>query len=186
VAHTIEPARSGRAKCRGCGQTIASGALRFGERVPNVFADDGGETTHWFHVACAAFMRPEAFLETLPSTSETVDDRERLEREAQRGITCRRLPRVTSVGRAPSGRAACRSCHEPIPKDEWRISLVYYEEGRFVPSGFIHLACVRAYIETTDILDRLKYFSPGLTETDVNEIRQRLEGDTHAAQNGRT
>jgi hypothetical protein len=140
-----------------------------------VFAEDGGETTHWFHVPCAAFLRPEAFLETIATTTEPIDDREQLEREAQLGVAHRRLPRVTSVGRSPSGRAACRSCREPIPKDDWRIGLVYYEESRFVPSGFIHLACVPAYLETTHILDRLKYFSPGLTDADVKEIGERLE-----------
>src|SRR5688500_16765560 len=43
VAHIIEPASSGRAKCRSCDQPIAKGELRFGERQPNAFGD--GEMT---------------------------------------------------------------------------------------------------------------------------------------------
>ena len=175
MPHVIEPARTGRAKCRGCGQFIAAGTLRFGERVPNAFADEGSETTLWFHVPCGAYMRPDAFLETLAATAETVPDRERLERGATLGVAHARLPRATAAGRAPSGRASCRQCREPIAKDSWRISLVYNEEGRFVPAGFVHIGCARAYFETTDLMDRVRYFSPALTEADLAEIQQGLD-----------
>ena len=57
----IEPASSGRAKCRSCDQPIAKGELRFGERQPNAFGE--GEMTLWFHLPCAAYSRPEPFLE---------------------------------------------------------------------------------------------------------------------------
>ena len=46
MPHVFEPAPTGRAKCRGCGRPIAQGDLRFGERIPNPFAE--GETTLWF------------------------------------------------------------------------------------------------------------------------------------------
>ena len=69
MAHTIEPASSGRARCRGCGKTIAKAELRFGERLPNPFAD--GEMTLWFHLPCAAFRRPESLLEVL-ADNETI------------------------------------------------------------------------------------------------------------------
>ena len=63
MAHVIEPASTGRAKCRGCGGKIAASELRFGERLPSPFAE--GETTQWFHLDCGAFKRPEPFLEAL-------------------------------------------------------------------------------------------------------------------------
>jgi ribosomal protein L37AE/L43A len=174
MAHIVERAKTGRAKCRGCGKAIAAGALRFGERLPNPFADDAGEMTHWFHVPCAAFMRPEPFLATLPEVVEPIDDRERLQQEAELGIAHRRLPRATTIGRASSGRAACRACKQPIEKGAWRISLMYYEDGRFAPSGFIHLGCAGTYFETTEILNRLTHFSPELGDTDWAEIRKLL------------
>src|SRR5262245_33009462 len=174
MPHVIEAAKTGRAKCRGCGQPIQAGALRFGERVPNPFGDEGGETTHWFHVPCAALLRPEPFLASLPETAIDIADRDQLEKEARLGVTFRRLPRVTSVERASSGRAACRSCREPIPKGEWRLALVYYEESRFVPSGFIHLGCAPAYLETTDLMYRLKYFSREVTDADFDEVGRML------------
>ena len=50
------------------------------------------------------------------------------------------------------------------------------EEGQFAPSGSIHLSCVRAYLETTDVLVRVKRFSPGLSEADLEEIQAALQG----------
>ncbi len=176
MSHLLERATSGRAKCRGCGGKIEANELRFGERLPNPFADEGTEMTHWFHIPCAAFRRPEAFLETVAGTTEAIEDRERLEREAGLGIAHRRLPRLTTAEQAPTGRATCRSCRELIEKGAWRISLVYYEDGRFVPSGFVHARCVQAYVETTDVLDRVKHFSRELSASDLAELAAALTG----------
>ena len=130
--------------------------------------------THWFHLACAAYKRPAPFLETLTTTAETIENRETLEREASLGIAHRRVSRVNTAERAATGRAVCRSCQKTLQKGAWRITLVYYEDGRFVPSGFIHVGCARPYLETTDIIGRLKYFTPGLTDADLAEIEDQL------------
>jgi hypothetical protein len=178
MPHVIERAPTGRAKCRGCEQSIAAGALRFGERRPNPFADDGGETTHWFHVACGALTRPEPFLEALAAATAVVEHREWLEREARLAVTHRRLSRARGVERAASGRAACRSCREPIVRGSWRIALVYYEDGRFTPSGFVHVRCAPAYLETAEILDRIRHFTPTLSDDELSEIGRELAATT--------
>ena len=139
--------------------------------------------THWFHVPCAAFKRPEPFLEALPSADVPIDQRDVLEHEAQIGVTHRRLPRVDAASLAPSGRAACRACKEPIAKGSWRIGLVFYEDGRFAPSGYIHATCARDYLETTEILPRVRQFSPALTDEDVDALAREIGT---AAQRGRT
>jgi hypothetical protein len=172
MAHVIEKAPTGRAKCRGCGGKIAASELRFGERLPNPFAD--GEMTHWFHLECAAFKRPAPFLEALAATPERPVDAERLESEAKRGVAHRRLPRIAGAERSPTGRAQCRSCREPIAKDDWRIALVFYEDDRFVPAGYVHVRCSLAYFETTDILPRLQRFAPDLGDEQLKEIQQEL------------
>jgi len=169
MPHVIEPAPTGRAACRVCGAKIPKGERRFGERVPNPFGDEGDETTHWFHIWCAAFARPEPFLEALEATPDLAD-RDQLVEEARLGIAHPRLTRVTRAERATSGRATCRSCREPIAKDTWRLVLLYNEEGRFVPSGFIHVPCAQAYLGTTAAMARLRYFSPTLTQADIEEI----------------
>lgn len=173
MPHVIEPAATARSKCRGCGERIASGVLRFGESLPNPFAE--GETTHWFHLDCAAFKRPEPLLETLEARSEPLEGALDLKAAARRGIEHRRLPRVSGAERAASGRAQCRSCKLAIEKGAWRIPLVFYEEGRFSPAGYIHVPCAQAYFETTDLLPRLKRFSPGLSEGDLKELEAELQ-----------
>jgi hypothetical protein len=177
MPHVFERAPTGRAKCRGCGKPVAAGDLRFGERRPNPYGDEGGETTLWFHVSCAAFTRPEPFLEAIGDAEIEAGDRAWLERQATLGVEHRRLSRARGAERAASGRAACRSCREPIAKDAWRIPLVYYEEGRFSPAGFIHARCAGAYLETTDLIDRLKRFTPDLSAADVDELRRELNDE---------
>lgn len=171
LAHALEPAASGRAKCRACGGKIAAGELRFGERLPNPFADEGGEMTHWYHVPCAVFRRPEAFLEYIQSAEAPVTaDRERLVAAAEQGVAHRRVPRIAAAGRAPTGRATCRACKTLIEKDAWRIALVFYQDGRFSPGGFVHATCAATYFETPDIIDRVKHFTPDMTAEDVASL----------------
>lgn len=162
MSHVFELASTGRAKCRGCGGAIARGELRFGERLANPFAD-GREMTLWFHPECAAYKRPEPLLEAL-ADAPAAADREALERIARAGLTHRKLPRIDGAERAPSGQATCRSCREPIARGTWRIRLVFFEEGRFAPGGYVHLDCGKAYFETDDILERLLRFSPALDD----------------------
>jgi hypothetical protein len=168
MPHVFEHAASGRAKCRGCTQRIERGVLRFGERVPNPYAE--GETTLWYHPLCAAYKRPEALLEALPAAPPELTGTDELERAAKSTSAHRRLPRIDGAERAPTGQAKCRHCHEPIAKASWRIRLVYYEEGRFAPSGFLHLGCQRAYFEGADILPALLHFSPELSDADRREL----------------
>lgn len=176
MPHIIEPASSGRAKCRACGAKIAAGELRFGERLPNPFADEGGEMTHWYHVLCASYRRPEAFLELAQASEDApaIEDRDRLVNEAKLGIEHRRLPRVSVAGRAPTGRATCRACKSLIGKGAWRIALVFYEDGRFSPGGFVHATCAVTYFETADILRRVKHFSPDVSDADLVELGSEL------------
>jgi hypothetical protein len=174
VPHLFEPASSGRSKCRGCGQAIRKGDLRFGERLPNPFGE--GEMTLWFHPLCAAYKRPEPVLETLEQSPQTVPDREELERAARGSLAHRRLPRIDGAERAPSGRATCRSCRRPIERGQWRIRLAFFEEGRFSTGGFVHLDCRKAYFETEDLEARVLHFSHALSGEEREELRRALAG----------
>lgn len=175
MPHVIEPAATGRAKCRGCGEKIAAATMRFGESLPNPFAE--GETLHWFHLECGAMKRPEPFLEALTARAggDPLPDAERLATLAREGTEHKRLPRVSGAERDPSGRAQCRHCREKIDKGAWRIALVFWEEGRFSPSGSIHPACASGYFGTSEIVPRLVRFSPGLTGADLQELQAELQ-----------
>ncbi len=131
--------------------------------------------TLWFHPVCAAYKRPEPLLEALGETLANVPDRERLERTARASLAHRRLPRIDGAERAPSGQATCRSCRQPIPRGSWRIRLVFYEEGRFSPAGFVHLDCRKAYFETDDVLDQVLRFSSALSDDESQALRRACE-----------
>ena len=167
----FELAPSGRSKCRGCGQAIARGEWRYGDRLPNPFGD--GEITHWFHPGCAAYKRPDALLASLAEAPAELPGRESLERSARGSLVAPRLPRIDGAERSPSSQARCRQCHEPIEKGAWRIRLVFYEEGTFSPSGFIHVACRVPYFGTdTDILEHALHFSRGLSADEREDLRR--------------
>jgi hypothetical protein len=172
MPHVFELASSGRAKCRGCGVAIAKGELRFGERLPNPFAE--GELTHWFHPACAAFKRPEPVTQALGEATAEIAGRAELERIAAKSTAHARLQRVDGAERAPSGQAKCRHCHEPIEKGSWRIRVVFHEEGQFSPGGFIHLACRGPYFESAELEEAVLHFSRELTADDREALLQAL------------
>lgn len=176
MAHSIEPAASGRAKCRGCGKPIARGELRLGARLPNPFVE--GELTLWFHLTCGAYKRPQPYLDAARETKDAIPNAAWLEAQAKLGLEHERLPRLDGCDRAPTGRAACRDCRQSIEKGALRIALIYYdeEEGRFSPGGFLHPKCAKAYFGTTDVIDRVRHFSPELEPADLDELRAALAG----------
>ncbi len=172
MTHVIEAAVSGRARCRGCGGRIAKDSLRFGERLPNPYGE--GDTTVWYHPRCAAYRRPEPFLEALTRGADGLDDAEALRRTAELSRAHRRLCRLGPIEQASSGRARCRACRELIDRDAWRIPLLFYEEGMFNASGFVHLTCAPAYFETGELLDCIRHFQPALEDADTEEIAEAL------------
>jgi hypothetical protein len=180
AADVLSIASSGRAKCRGCGRAITKGELRFGESLPNAYAE--GEALYWFHLVCAACMRPEKFGPSLDAFEGDIEDRDWLHRTAEFGATYRRLPRLTRAERAPSGRAHCRQCRDLIDKDVFRIALQMFEDTRMSPIGNIHVACAEAYFGTRDILDRLQRLTFELSEAELKEIESTLRDAPPAAE----
>lgn len=168
----ISPAKSGRAKCRGCSRAIAAGELRFAESAPNPYAE--GETLYFYHLLCAACFRPERFGATLEAYAEPPDGVDRLRALLEQGLAHPRLVRLLRAERAPSGRAHCRSCRELIDKGAWRIALHIYEEGRFAPIGSIHVACAPTYFETADVIERLHQLTPDLDPAALAELTALL------------
>lgn len=167
----IQPSPTGRAKCRGCGRTIQRDTLRFGEALPNAYAE--GESLFWFHLPCAAGMRPEKLLAALESSSLPIAERAWLEDTARGGLEHPRLQRLARVERATSGRAHCRECHELIAKGALRIALQIFEDGRFSPLGTIHVECAGAYFGTVNLLERLRALQD-LDETWLPELQAGL------------
>ena len=171
MPHVLEPAATGRSKCRACGGAIGKGELRFGEQLQNPFADS--EMTWWFHPDCAAYRRPQSFLDAADATTG-LPDVEALRSEARRGIELHRLPRINGVERAKSARARCRACRAPIARDAWRIPLVTFDEGMFNPAGNVHLTCAERYFGTREILPRLARHTVDLTPAERADLEAVL------------
>src|SRR5262249_43885140 len=151
---------------------ITKGEVRFGERLPNAFAE--GEVTLWFHPLCAAFKRPEAVLQALAESPQAAPDRAVLEQAASGSSAHRRLQTIDGAERAPSGQAKCRACKERIERGGWRIRLVFFEDGRFMPGGFVHLDCRKAYFEGHDVREAVLHFSPDLGDEERGELSRSL------------
>jgi hypothetical protein len=179
MPHVMEPATSGRSQCKGCGRKIERGELRFGERRENNFGE--GEMTLWFHPLCAAYKRPEALLELLATGAD--GEAATLRPLAALGVQHERLPRLSGAERSPTGRANCRNCHKPIEKGAWRLTLTFFEEIRFNASGFIHAGCAQAYFGTTEIADRIRYFSPELTAEELDELTRAIASPLRTTDN---
>jgi hypothetical protein len=175
LAHTFEPASSGRSKCRGCGQPLERGALRFGERLPNSYGE--GEMTLWFHPECAAYKRPEPLLQALHAGGGDATPAARsLERIAQHSLQHPRLTRIDGAERAPGGQAKCRHCRESIERGAWRIRIVHHDEGGgFNPGGFIHIACSTAYFDTAAPVEQILHFSHDLSADERAALEQELQ-----------
>jgi Poly(ADP-ribose) polymerase and DNA-Ligase Zn-finger region len=154
MPHIIEPASSGRAKCRACKESIGKGALRLGEEVPNAFGD--GQATHWYHLVCGARRRPEAFLDAWASRqaegiasndvgAPTEAEALSLIAVAEKAKVYPRLSRFVKVHAAPSGRARCQGCHQLVEKGALRFVLERIEDGMVSGGGFVHIGCAREY-----------------------------------------
>ena len=173
MSDIIERAKTGRAKCRGCGVGIASGELRFGEALPNAYGE--GEALTYYHLRCAACFRPEKFLPCFQASEHAGSaDAAGLIEAAEAGMQYPRLQRLVRAERAASGRARCRQCHELQEKGSLRIALQIFEEGRFNPAGTVHVACAPAYFGTKDLLTRLKRLTPELDAALAAEVEQQI------------
>jgi hypothetical protein len=168
MASVIERATSGRAKCRACGQAIAKGEERFGEALPNAYAE--GESLFWFHLRCAACSRPDPLLAVLEQGEAAPAAASELMEVAREGVAHPRLSRISRAEQASSGRARCRHCRELIEQGDWRLALQMFEEGRFNSIGTIHAVCAVHYFGAEPSLERLTLPNNQLDSTQLAQV----------------
>ncbi len=180
MPHLIEPASSGRSRCRGCQQKIEKDRLRLGVAVPNPFGD--GETHHYYHLLCGALRQPEAFLEVADSDLEAASSNEETSLEiekcgehAKMSQQHRRLRRLVRAERASSGRARCRHCRETIDKGSYRFALEIVDDGMANAAGFVHVTCAPDYVGTTNYMMELVAPRSELHQDELEEVRRQLE-----------
>lgn len=150
MANVIEEAKSGRASCRTCKKPIAKGELRFGEEAPNAFGD--APSMRWHHLTCAAEKLPAELKAALDAHAEPVPNRAELDQAMADALAKGRGKPggFPYADKAPTGRARCIQCQQPIEKDSIRVAVEReIETGGMVQKAarYMHPGCVAANLE---------------------------------------
>jgi poly [ADP-ribose] polymerase len=150
MANMIEEAKSGRASCRTCKKTIAKGELRLGVETVTQFSDT--PSMQWHHLLCAAGKLPAELKEALGTYDGEVPNRDELDKAMDAAIKKggAKPGGFPHVDRAPTGRAKCMQCEEPIAKDSWRVAVEReVDTGAFTTrsAGYLHPKCVAENLE---------------------------------------
>jgi hypothetical protein len=150
MPNVIEEAKSGRASCRTCKKPIAKGELRFGEEAPNAFGDQ--PSLRWHHLPCAAEKLPVELKAALAEYTGDVPDRAALEQKMTEALEKGRGKPggFPYADKAPTGRARCIQCSEPIAKDSVRVAIEReIDTGAMVTkgAGYMHPRCAKAYLD---------------------------------------
>ncbi len=171
----IEPAATGRSKCRSCQQKIDKGALRFGERVPNPFGDGEGETTYWFHLICAADERPEKLAALLAGHAAELPERALIEQTIAWSLASPKLSQAKWAERAPTGRARCQECREPIEKDALRVAEQREAEVMVMATtSYVHAGCAKRRYGAAGLVEKLRRTSKKLAAVELEELERAL------------
>jgi poly [ADP-ribose] polymerase len=150
MANVIEEAKSGRASCRTCKKAIAKGELRFGVETQTQFSDT--PSLQWHHVLCAAAKLPVELKAALAEYAGEVPNRAELEAAMADAVKkgSAKPAGFPYVDRAPTGRARCMRCEQPIEKGALRVAVEReLELGANVTrgAGYLHPRCVAANLE---------------------------------------
>ena len=177
MAHTIEIAKSGRAGCRTCRNPIAKGDLRFGEETANAFGDATEASYRWHHMKCAAQKLPDELRSALATYEGDVPERDELER-LMAEADAKKPPPFPYADHAPTGRARCQGCGEPIGKGALRVAVERdVERGMAVTkaAGYLHPACAAAYVEQNggthaELTEGLRKNTRALSDEDLDRL----------------
>lgn len=144
----IEQAKTGRASCRTCKKPIAKDELRLGVEAANAFGDT--PSLQWHHLPCAAAKLPVELGDALKAFAGAVPDQAALETTMAAAIASghAKPAGLPYADRAPTGRAKCLQCAEPVAKDTLRVAVEReLTVGGAVQTGagYLHPACVAAH-----------------------------------------
>ena len=173
----IEPAKSGRASCRGCRKKIEKGDLRFGEAYDSGFGD--GPAYAWFHMMCAAGKLATKLEKAIEDYDGDIDDLDDIKKEIAKGkkSEAKAERAFPYAERAPSGRSGCLQCSDKIPKDDLRVAVEReIDTGTFqrAGAGYLHVACAFAYIGDDDLFDQVKANSVDLKADELDDLESAL------------
>ena len=175
--YVIEGARSNRSKCKVCRRAINKGTLRLGLLIEGPY----GTGYLWHHLKCAARSRFESVEEAYeqeawkaakvtPEQIPTLDELKKLREEAADRKKSRKTIPYAEV--APSARAKCKRCQEPIEKGALRVILgrgVYFGNQVRTSPVNVHPRCVIDELQSDECMTEIGAFEASLraNTTDV-------------------
>jgi poly [ADP-ribose] polymerase len=151
----IEPAKSGRASCRGCRRKILKGEYRIG--IPYQFTRPDGESITsfgYYHPECAPQDNIKVIIEILEKKSIDSADKDKIRESMRKGLeegpqTSSALQQKAFLEPSKSARGNCRICEKKIEKGILRVAeptRIELEDGRkFFSHKFFHVKC---YLES--------------------------------------
>jgi ribosomal protein L37AE/L43A len=188
MANVIEEAKSGRASCRTCKKTIAKGELRLGVEVQTQFSDT--PSMQWHHLLCAAGKLPAELKAALAEYPGTIPNQAELDTAMEGAIKKGNAKPggFPYVDRAPTGRAKCMQCEQPIEKAAFRVAVEReLTIGANVTrgAGYLHPACVAENLENVggsvdDLIEGLRANSR-LSEGELDGVIADIEQGPDAA-----
>lgn len=176
MGHIIEPAKSGRAKCRSCKKAIEKGSLRLGEEILDPFGS-GGTTHVWHHVDCAAEKKPDELKAAIADYPDEIPGRDALEKKIAESME--KLPPSTFpyAEKAPTGRSRCMACESNIDKDTLRVAVEReVDTGTFKTkgAGYLHPMCAADFTGDEEMFEKVKANSRGLSDEQLAELEAAL------------
>jgi len=168
--YVIEGARSSRSRCKVCRRAITKDTLRLGVLIEGPY----GTGYLWHHLTCAARRKFENVEEayeleawneakTPPGKVPSLDELRKVRENAEERKKQRK--QIPYAEPAPSGRAKCKHCEQPIDKGSLRVVLgrgVYFgSQIRTAPIN-VHPKCVAAELKSEDCTTEIEGFEAAL------------------------
>jgi hypothetical protein len=182
MANVIEEAKSGRASCRTCRKPIAKGELRLGVETQTQFSDT--PSLQWHHLPCAADKHPAELRAALAEYPGEVPNRAELDAAMQQADqkAAAKPAGHPYADHAPTGRAKCMECGQPIEKGTFRIAVERELEiggNATRGTGYLHPGCVAANLENIggsveELIEGLRANSR-LTEAELDGVIADVE-----------
>jgi len=179
----IEGARSSRSRCKICRRAINKDVLRLGVLIEGPY----GTGYLWHHLTCAArrkFDNVEQAYELeawkqAKSPPDKVPSLDELRKMREQAEDRKRVKKTTPYAElAPSGRAKCKHCDEPMGKGDVRVVLgrgVYFgSQVRTAPIN-VHPKCVGSELKSEDCATEVEGFEAALRANTTDLSSEKLD-----------
>ena len=186
----IEPAKSGRSKCRECQEKIQKDILRVG--IPYPFTTPKGEVItsyRYYHLECTpSYSIPDVIsalkekpLEDDDQQNEILEQlKQKFEKSPSKGSRSGPRRSYPFIERSKSSRGKCKQCDMKIEKSELRVAeptLVELDDDRkFTSNHYFHINCYLQHSDNPEasLTDLIAKSTNTITEEEISTIKDQF------------